>query len=251
MSDTTRHIGQFVWRECMTPDPERARGFYGELFGWQFRDMDMGDFKYPMIQLGERMLGGLVKLDPKDGEHPSHWISYVSVDDVDATAAKAKTHGGKVGVAPMDIPGVGRMSVLGDPSGAWFTAFRSKSGDAADKPERPPVGDFCWETVSTTDLDAAKRFYADTLGWKAQPGPGGVDVFATASGVVVADLQKADRMPPAWLTYVAVPKLADASARAAKLGGKVLVERVDVPEVGGIGVIADPMGAVIGIFEPA
>lgn len=40
-------------------------------------------------------------------------------------------------------------------------------------------------------------------------------------------------------------------ARAEKLGGRVLVPRIEVPEVGTIAVIADPTGAVLGLFEPA
>lgn len=247
MTDSKWHVGQFVWRECMTPDPDRARGFYGELFGWSYHVADMGDFEYPMIKLGERMLGGFVKME--GAEHPPHWISYVSVEDVDAAAARAKEAGGKVGVPPMDIPGVGRMAVLGDPDGAWLTAFRSAEGDDPNRPERPGLGDFCWETISAKDLDGAKAFYTKVLGWKVQPGPGGIDTFATEGGAVVADLQPAQNMPPSWLTYVVVEDLAAATAKAEKLGGKVYVARVDVPEVGGIGVIADPFGAVIGLFE--
>lgn len=246
MTDAKWHVGEFVWRECMTPDPDKARGFYGELFGWTYHEADMGDFVYPMIKVGERTIGGLMKMT--EPGHPPHWISYVSVKDVDEAARIAKESGGTVGVAPFDVAEVGRMAVIGDPDGAWVSLLHAENGDEANRPERPGVGEFCWETVSAKDPEAAKAFYGKVLGWAVKPGPGGVDCFA-AGEVMVADIQPATQMPPSWLTYVVVAKLADSVARVEKLGGKVLVPHVAVPEVGNIAVIADPTGAVLGLFE--
>ena len=56
---------------------------------------------------------------------PAHWMSYFTVDDVDAAAAKVKELGGNVCVPPTDIP-VGRFAVVSDPAGATFSLFKGK-----------------------------------------------------------------------------------------------------------------------------
>jgi predicted enzyme related to lactoylglutathione lyase len=55
---------------------------------------------------------------------PPHWLPYVAVDDVDATVARAKRHGGTILMSPEDIPDVGRFSVLQDPTGAWLAVMK-------------------------------------------------------------------------------------------------------------------------------
>ena len=116
----------FTWRELMTKDVAKAKGFYGELFGWTFADSEMGDFVYTLIHDGKTEIGGMMPM--MNDEHPPHWMGYVSVADVDAACAAAKKAGGTVAVEPMDIP-PGRFAVIGDPSGAYFSVSRWAEGD--------------------------------------------------------------------------------------------------------------------------
>ncbi len=114
--------GRFVWRDLMTTDPEKAKAFYGELFGWTTNPMDMGDFIYDILANDGKDFGGVVALDPSHGI-PSHWISYIHVPSVDDACATAARLGGTVPVEPMDIPGIGRFAVIGDPRFAWMGAL--------------------------------------------------------------------------------------------------------------------------------
>jgi predicted enzyme related to lactoylglutathione lyase len=71
-----------------------------------------------------------------------------------------------------------------------------------------------------------------------------------AGAAQVASVMAAQPGVPAhWLSYVIVDKLTSAYDRVRQQGGKVLVERIDIPTVGVIGVIQDNVGAVIGVFE--
>ncbi len=250
MSEHKYYEGQFVWRELMTKDAERAKGFYGELCGWKFDSMPMPDGTlYTMAKLGDQPVGGLLQIGKEMGDMPSHWGSYVSVDDVDAAVARAKASGGKVVLGPEEVPGMVRFACLADPQGVRFWVVRSQNGDHVF--ERPPVGSFCWETLSTSDPEAAKTFYGKVLGWTVGPAPGDQGfVFKAASGAAACDVQKATNMPPGVLTYVVVDKVAAARTKAEKLGAKVLVPEISVPTVGLISVVADPTGAVIGLFQP-
>jgi uncharacterized protein len=110
--------GAFSWNELLTTDVAGARKFYGQLLGWQFKDMPMGQTSYTLISVGGKDIGGIMHTPPAAGEMPPAWGSYVTVDDVDARCGGAKKLGGNVIVPPTDIPGVGRFAVIQDPQGA-------------------------------------------------------------------------------------------------------------------------------------
>ncbi len=252
MSEQSYTPGRVVWRELMTTDVKRAQAFYSEQFGWKFEAFNMGPgMDYDMVKLGDKTFGGLWQIQPGT-PGPSTWMSYVSVADVDTTARLAVENGGKVVHGPGDIPNVGRFVVLADFAGAMICAFKSSMGDPT--PAMPGAGEFCWETLSTTDLARAEAFYGKVFGWKTiKGGDGGIPVFSvdeTPRGMV-ADLQKAQNFPPNWMTYVVVDKIEPATERASKLGGKVLVPLIEIPQVGRIALIADPTGAPLGLYQPA
>jgi predicted enzyme related to lactoylglutathione lyase len=140
--------------------------------------------------------------------------------------------------------------VLADPWGAVLQPFRA-SGTEEPPPTMPAVGTFCWETLVTPGVDAAVKFYGWVLGLGTAPTPDGAMTMFTAGGVPVADVQPAGAGAAGrWATYVRVDGAEAARDRAAQLGGKVLVPRIDVPKVGVVSVIADPDGAALGLFQP-
>jgi predicted enzyme related to lactoylglutathione lyase len=116
-------------------------------------------------------------------------------------------------------------------------------------------GTFCWVDLSTTDLDAAKRFYGELFGWDTRDQP--MYAFFDLDGAVVAGLaelqpqQAQAGMPPSWSTYVCVADADAAAARARELGASVTAEPFDIPEAGRMGVIADPQGAILLVWQPA
>ena len=127
MADATQAppiAGTFCWNELMTGDVDGARDFYAKLFGWTYDEMDMGPMgKYTMFKQGDQPAGGCMAL-PQEGV-PPHWMSYVTVDDVDASTTKAEKFGAKILVPPTDIPNIGRFSVISDPSGAALGLYKS------------------------------------------------------------------------------------------------------------------------------
>src|SRR5947208_15750231 len=77
--------GRFVWRDLNSLDPEKSKAFFAGLLGWEYSDMSMGDMFFNIISANGVQVGGVSKLDPAHGA-PSNFTSYLSVDDVDATA---------------------------------------------------------------------------------------------------------------------------------------------------------------------
>jgi len=129
--DAYKTHGAFSWSELMTSDPQAATEFYGGLFGWTVQAMDMGSGPYHVVKAGDTSVGGIMGMPPNvPAGTPPHWGCYVTVDDVDASAKKAPSLGGKVLMPPMDIPTVGRMAVIQDPQGAVISIITY----AADAP---------------------------------------------------------------------------------------------------------------------
>jgi predicted enzyme related to lactoylglutathione lyase len=116
--------GTFLWDEFMTDDVEGAKRFYTEVFGWTTKDMDMENGIYTIFQRGgEAQTAGLMERPP-DVNAPPHWVTYLATDDVDGTVAKAEKLGGKTYAGPFDVPTIGRIAVLADPTGAVFGLFK-------------------------------------------------------------------------------------------------------------------------------
>src|SRR5713226_6623356 len=159
MSDRKPLPGKFVWFELVSRDAKKAQVFYGEVLGWRVESFPMGDLSYEMIYAADTMIGGYAA--PKNARQPSHWISYVSVEDVDATAKAAAANGGKVVEAPSEIPGVGRTARIADPQGAEVSLFKNAMGDPADATQSP--GRWVWNELHTSDPTKALRFYEKVL----------------------------------------------------------------------------------------
>ncbi len=251
MSDPRWTQGMFVWRELMTDDVERARRFYAELFGWTWKGEEMGGgHTYWMASAGGRQVGGMMA-KPPGTPMPNAWSSYVLVRDVEAAVRRCTEAGGRVLKEATDIPDVGRFAVLADPWGAAFLPIRPTSDESEPPPMPPPAGTFCWETLVTPDPAKAIGFYGKVLGLGTGKTPSGEGSVFTAGEFMVADVQPARAGGPSyWATYVAVDGAEASRDRAARLGGKVIVPRIDVPKVGIVSVVADPGGASLGLFQP-
>lgn len=115
--------GSVCWSELATRDLTAARDFYGALLGWELKQSEAvgNGMQYLEFHAGGRPYGGLFQMGAEFGAAPSHWMTYLAVDDVDAAAAKVPELGGQICVPPTDIPNVGRFAVINDPTGATFS----------------------------------------------------------------------------------------------------------------------------------
>ena len=231
----------------MTTDVERGKTFYGQLFGWKFEQVgEQGAWR---IRSYDRTLGMIWPRTPGDTDPPC-WMAYVSVPDVDAAAKVATENGGKVVHGPTEFPGVGRFAAVLDSDGAMFLPFKASEGD--QELRAPKTLEFCWETLVTKDEARAKEFYAKVCGWQPMAFGPSTTVFSVdgTAHTQVADIQKAATLPPMWLSYVSVKNVETTRANVEKFGGKVNVPLIDVPTVGRISLVSDPLGAQFGLFQP-
>ena len=247
--------GKFVWFEHVSNDVAKSKKFYQSLVGWSIDDVPMGGQTYSMITNGApEGIGGL-----RTATHgmPSHWISYLSVPDVDKTHAAAVAAGAKSMMAPMDL-GPGRASGITDPSGAMLALWKGAEGDPADV-EKTPVGGWFWNELWSTDAKAALAFYKNVFGYSADAmdmGPQGTyNVLKSADGKMRAGLMQATpemKMPSNWLPYIHVKDCDAAAAKATQLGARsIAVPPTDIPDIGRFCVVIDPVGAAIALIKGA
>ena len=114
----------FVHVELATTDLGKAKDFYAKLFDWELDDSRMDD--YTMIGVGEHEYGvggGMMKA-PMPGMQ-SAWLAYVSVDDIDAATAKAKTLGATIIKDVTAVGNFGFLSIIQDPTGAVLGLWKS------------------------------------------------------------------------------------------------------------------------------
>ena len=115
-----REPNAVLWVELATRDIARAQAFYGAVLGWTATPFDAGPTQYRVLSCGgcESGFGGLMEMNEMWEGIPSHWSIYLHVVDVDAILAKTVALGGSVCVPAFDVPGVGRIARIDDPSGA-------------------------------------------------------------------------------------------------------------------------------------
>ncbi len=111
-------VGGIHWTELHSTDLDADLSWLKKTFALKTEEMDMPDGPYFILKDGETQVGGAMKaMNP---ETPSMWLTWVHVDDVDATLKRVTNHGGKAHSELMDVPNIGRMAVVADPTGGVF-----------------------------------------------------------------------------------------------------------------------------------
>jgi uncharacterized protein len=118
-------------------------------------------------------------------------------------------------------------------------------------------GRFVWYELMTTDMEAAKAFYAKVVGWGMQDAsmPGMAYTLCTAGATSVSGLmdlpEDAKRMgaEPLWIGYVGVDDVDAIAERTKQLGGAIRVPPTDIPDISRFSVVADPQMATLALFK--
>jgi predicted enzyme related to lactoylglutathione lyase len=233
--------GTFSWVDLATTDAEAAKRFYGGLLGWQMEDRDAGGGAvYTMCRVGADDVSGIFAM-PGDS---AAWTGYVTVDDADATAARAAELGGAVVRGPFDVLDAGRMAMLADPQGAAFAVWQPRARIGAMRVN--DVGCLCMNELATSDAEAARAFYEPLFGWTMEQED--TMGFARNGGDLTASFFPAEEgLPPHWRPCFTVESTETAVARVRVLGGSVVIEAFELPD-GSVALARDPQGAIFSLF---
>jgi predicted enzyme related to lactoylglutathione lyase len=246
--------GRFIWHELLTTDPDAAIPFYREVIGWDALSWDR-DPGYRMFTWNGVPMAGLMALpeEARESGAPSHWLSYVSVRDIDRIVAQAGRMGATTYLEPMEIPTVGRVAVLADPQGATFGVYEPvASGPAGDA---LALGDFSWHELAADDWKTAWEFYRALFDWEYDHqfdmGPMGTYwIFRRVPGTrpLGGMFTRPPEIPHAhWLPYVHVPSAQRVAELTARHGGRVVQGPMEVPGGDWVTQALDPQHAVFAV----
>jgi predicted enzyme related to lactoylglutathione lyase len=251
-----RRNGRFAWYELLTTDVPASIAFYREIMGWDTQKWQ-GPMDYVLWTVGETPIGGVARLSDEAQRMgaPPHWVPYVGVANVDATAMQAEGLGARVRVPPTDIPGAGRISVLTDPQGAVFALHESGPGALEmARPEPPTPGAISWHELLTDDFEVALSFYAVLFGWQRTEsmdmGPlGTYQMYGKDGRTLGGMMNRPEDMlaPPHWLLYTYVGDLDGALAKVRVHGGQVLNGPMDIPGGDRVAQCLDAQGAAFAL----
>lgn len=249
--------GSFIWYELITPDPDAAAQFYGDVVGWTSRSAGMDGMDYRLFSIDGTDVAGFMAPSPDAGEglRPG-WLGYIGVDDVDASVARITAAGGAVHMPAMDLEDVGRMAMVADPQGVAFYVMRGASEQPSRSFAPTTAGHCCWNELTTSDQRAALAFYTDQFGWTkgdSMPmGEMGDYQFIEHGGAMIGAVMKQSDggSPPAWNFCFRVPNIDEAIAQVTRSGATITSGPVEVP--GGDMVInaADPQGVAFMLLAP-
>ena len=238
------------WVDLNTPDIDKAREFYGRLFGWKIDAGPPEAGGYSIASLRDKPVAGI---GPQQQPGPSFWTTYVNVDDADLVVKKAQENGATVFMEPFDVMDAGRMAIFADPQGAVVAIWQPRNHKGAGVVNEPNT--YSWSELLTTDVDAAKRFYGEVFGWGSRTsgeGPGAYTEWMVGergvSGMMLKPADMPAQVPPHWSVYFAVEDTAATVAQLEKLGGSVVMPPRDI-EPGIFAVVADSQGAVFQVIQ--
>ncbi|WP_114227309.1 MULTISPECIES: VOC family protein [Sphingomonas] len=256
--------GSFIWYELMSPDPDASKAFYDSVVGWDIEAKPAGEMDYRMIRRGDGgNAGGVLRLDAAMQEHGAKpmWLGYLNVDDVDQAVAAATADGAATLMPPWSVPGIGRMAMIADPTGAPMYLMKPEPPQGApdatsdvfsvDQPKHVR-----WNELSSSDPDRAVDFYKRHFGWGQEGempmGDLGAYRFIQHGGVGIGAVMGVmpNRPEGGWTYYLGVDDIDRAAAAVTAGGGTIVHGPIEIPggefSLNGV----DPQGAVFAVVGP-
>ncbi|WP_431246864.1 VOC family protein [Leifsonia xyli] len=247
---TNHRLGEPCWVDYASTDVPRARDFYTGLFGWTAEESRSGE--YLTLRRDGRAVAGL---GPRiDGVRPDSWLTYLLVEDAEATLRAATAVGAQIAVPVEDVGDQGRLAVLTDPGGAVFGIWDPAGHRGFDLVDE--VGAPSWHELYARNYPVQTEFYAMVFRWSLRVLGDTADFRyvtfgapdAPAGGVFDADGMLPEGVVSHWVIYFGVADAAAASQRVIELGGTVVRDPWD-SEFGRFAQVTDPLGGLFFLHE--
>ena len=127
MSNSEKKLdASITWFEIPADNPERARAFYSNLFGWKINPFPgSGDYWHIDTGGADNSPDGAMKRR-KHAQEPV--VNYIGVDSVDKFADKITKLGGKICVPKTAVPQMGYFVICHDPENNTFALWEKSEG---------------------------------------------------------------------------------------------------------------------------
>ena len=247
--------GKFVWCDYVSNDARKAQGYFAEVFGWSTKTTQLPRGAYTMIVNRGETIGGYS--EPTEARAHAHWLVHLAVDDAHASAEHVAATGGSVVMRPMKVGDHGTMAIVRDPFGAEFALWQAAGKLANDGNYTGVDGSWIWTELYSDDIDRTLPFYTAIGHFEVEhmakkrdaPGPDRYEILKTA-GKGVAGVMRMPGAPQMWMPYLMVANVDGTLQAMAHHGAEVKHPPETLPGVGRLAVLADPLGAPLGLLHP-
>jgi predicted enzyme related to lactoylglutathione lyase len=246
--------GKLVWADLFTSQPTEATKFYCDLLGWTSTTIDQKGKTYTIFTNDGVAVAGLAPHSYAKESHPSRWIGYISVADINATVAAVEKNGGTVHAPAKKFPDRGFQAIVADSDGNPIGLLQSSSGDPADDETR--AGAWNWFELYVKNPQATTNFYHQALSFDVAPETKSdrksdfvLSSNGNARGGVAPIPEEAKEGKPRWLGVIRVADLDQTLAKVAGLGGEVLVAPHSAEYGSRFAIILDSTGGTLGLVQ--
>ncbi|RNC92736.1 MAG: VOC family protein [Allomuricauda sp.] len=234
----------FVFADLSTYNLETAQLFYSHVFNWEFVTEDG---QYYLSTNAGKEIAGLYETPKKFREMnmPSFWMSYIQVDNVEETVAKAKQLGGIVELVELDNP-IGGVALIRDPLGAGFTVY---DGNQLNSRFENTKNALAGNELFISDLGKIKPFYENLFLWKIVKSDTNHYTILDSRDKTIGNINVVQNEIKGkyeyWGVFFSVEDITTTKQRALDHGGSLIYED------GEITALADPFGAFFHIVPLA
>lgn len=251
MTHVTEHPldGTPTWINLMVPDVERAKEFYGGLFGWTFA-AGPAETSQTLCLLDGRTAAGLMEHIAPEVTALT-WYVYLATAQLEQTLQRAVAAGAEVINDPIELPGQGTFAIVRDPGGAIIGLWQGEAGIGCTVVNEP--GALVRSDLVTPDPLYAKDFYPAIFDYTTDTYDGvpGLDFtyLLRADGHRIGGiLGDAAAEHSEWVVCFDVVDLEAASQHVIELGGRVA--RADISYLyGDFAVVHDPFGTKFALVQ--
>lgn len=237
--------GEFVWRDLLTGEPELAKQFYGDLFGWDFESTG----RITLIKVDQRAIGSIMEMPPTETRHATRWVASLGVVDIEKATQWTRLQGGKVHEGPRDMRDRGKVALVSDSLGAQIALV--ELGLEKSEQSLPAVmNDWLWDELWTRNTDKALEFYSGLYGFEPDEIAPGYWILKSGNHWRGGIRELFDpALEQRWVPVIRVVDVQEMSAQAEALGGRIVLA-ADQGEAGDkTALIADPGGALFMVQE--
>ena len=211
----------FIWADLSAYEPEKIKPFYEKVFGWKYYGND-----YSIAYKNDKEIVGLYQTPLKFQEMkmPSFWMSYIQVNDVKETVAKARNIGAIIELVEESI--FGNVALIRDTSGAGFTVY---DGDKLNGKTDSETNTLIFNELHVSNASIAKEFYENLFNWSFKAVDGfSFDVYENSTNKKVASVYQIDNSIKGkyeyWTCVFGVENLQETISKIKENNGIVISE---------------------------
>ena len=248
----THTIGTFCFAELVSPAPDAALQFYGDLFGWTVEEVPALSHPYWLFRIDGHVVAGMRPI-PRGRQR---WIPYVAVTGIDETIKAAERFGARPADAPFDVLGTASMATIVDPHERIVGLWQANGRSGAERQELP--GSVWWVEMLAHDVIGATHFYSHLFGWTAKVRSFGhlthgytvYSIGHESVGGAIKIQQNWGRVPERWQVIFAVTDLDRVIDQTHGLGGSDELAPIEIPNVGRSAGLRDDRGGLFFAMQP-